>query len=97
MPASRPAHDPANGGFVYLRFECGIMQFDARTGVTQGLLLGDLFKSLLTGRNLPADVAAQAQGSPFLAQFDPSRPRALARPEALPDTDLADAFTPQAP
>jgi hypothetical protein len=97
LPTSRPAHDPANGGFVYLRFERGIMQFDARSGATQGLLLGDLFKSLLTAHGLPADVAAQAQGSPYLAQYDPTRPRSLARPEAVPDSDLADAFTPQSP
>ena len=41
LPTSLPARDPNNGNFVYQRFQRGIMHFDATTGVTQGLLLGN--------------------------------------------------------
>ena len=68
------------------------MQYDRATGLTQGLLLGDYFKALITGRNLPADLAAAAQASRLLRQYDNSRPLGLQRPEELAGSDLRDAF-----
>ena len=59
----------------------------------QGLLLADYFKALLTGDNLPSDLAAQAKGSPFVGQYAPDRPTGLRQPTALPGTDLTAAFT----
>jgi polysaccharide biosynthesis protein PslG len=65
-PTSKPAYDPANRNFIYQRFQRGIMHYDKTCGCTQGLLLADYLKSLLTGDNLPADLAAQAATSPLL-------------------------------
>jgi hypothetical protein len=65
-PTSKPAYDPANRNFIYQRFQRGIMHFDKACGCTQGLLLADYLKALLTGDNLPGDLAAQAAGSPLL-------------------------------
>src|SRR5205085_3732838 len=48
LPTSAPARDPANKNFVYQRFQRGVMHFDAASGATHGLLLGDVFKSVLT-------------------------------------------------
>lgn len=96
IPTSQPAFDPSNSGFVYLRFQRGIMHFDAATGTTQGLLLADYLKAILTGENLPSDLEAQAQTSRFYRQYDPSRPQALARPNAILGTDLTGAFVPAA-
>ena len=96
-PTSLPAFDPGNRGFVYQRFQRGVMHFDAATGATNGLLLGDAFKSVLTGQGLPADLERQMQGSPFLRQYDNGRPLGLARPEALPGSDLTNAFEQQPP
>ncbi|MCL4531602.1 MAG: NHL repeat-containing protein, partial [Actinobacteria bacterium] len=80
LPTSRPQRDPNNGNFVYLRFQRGIMHFDATTGATQGLLLGDYLKAIITGQNLPADLAAQAAGSVFYRQYNPSNPNWVDRP-----------------
>jgi hypothetical protein len=40
-PISRPMRDPNNKGFVYLRFQRGIMHFQANRRVTEGVLLAD--------------------------------------------------------
>ena len=93
-PTSQPAVDPNNPNVIYQRFQRGIMTYDATTGTTQGLLLGDYLKALLTGQNLPPDLALEAAQSPLLRQYDPTRPQSLARPSALTNTDLTDAFTP---
>jgi hypothetical protein len=97
VPTSAPQYDPHNHDVVYQRFQRGILQYDATCQCTQGILLGDLFKALLTGQGLAADLAAEAQGSPYLRQYDPTKPHALAHPERLSDTDLADAFSPDVP
>lgn len=97
VPTSAPMVDPNNGNFVYLRFQRGIMHFDATTGTTQGLLVGDFFKSVLSGQNLPADLAAQMAGSPYLRQYNNSQPLGLNRPGDLPATNLKDAFNTEPP
>lgn len=92
FPTSRPAFDPQNHGFVYQRFQRGIMHFSQVDRATRGVLLGDWFKAVLTGDDLPADLAQQMQGSPFLRQYCPTTSRSLCRPGELPDTDLSGAF-----
>lgn len=94
LPLSKPLVDPANANFVYQRFQRGIMQYDASTGVTQGLLLGDYLKAILTGKDLPFDLASAAQGSPYYQQYDPFSPDGLTDPAALPGTNLLYAFEP---
>src|ERR1043166_1563507 len=73
------------------------MHFDKGCGCTQGLLLADYLKSLLTGQNLPPDLAQQAQAdhSRFLNQYAPGQPLRIARPAELPGSDLTNAFVPQ--
>jgi len=92
LPTSKPAHDPNNPDFIYQRFQRGIMHFDKSCGCTQGLLLADYVKALLTGKNLPGDLADQAKSSKLANQFKPGSPQALARPGDLPGTDLSTAF-----
>ena len=92
LPTSKPAFDPANAGFVYLRFQRGIMHFDTSTGTTQGLLLADYVKSILTLRTLPPDLDSQARGSPLYGQFDPRMVSSVKQPRDLPASDLSDAF-----
>ena len=92
LPTSKPAHDPTNANFIYQRFQRGIMHYDKVCGCTQGLLLADYVKALLTGRNLPADLAAEAKGSKLASQFKPNAPQFLARPGDLPGSDLTNAF-----
>ncbi|HLZ27586.1 MAG TPA: hypothetical protein VKV73_09725 [Chloroflexota bacterium] len=65
-PTSAPAYDPTNRNFIYQRFQRGIMHYDKSCGCTQGLLLADHLKELLTGDNLPGDLALQAAASPLL-------------------------------
>jgi hypothetical protein len=93
-PISAPAYDPANHDFVYQRFQRGIMHFDKGKGVTQGILLADYFKSILTNQNLPPDLGQAAQGSKYFAQYDPQAPNGIARPDALPNSNLTNAFQP---
>ena len=85
-PTSRPAYDPSNRNFIYQRFQRGIMHYDKTCGCTQGLLLADYLKDLITGKNLPVDLAAQAFNSPLL--------RAAATGNAPSGTNFGTAFTP---
>jgi len=94
LPTSHPAADPGNGGFIYQRYQRGIMHFDASCGCTQGILVGEYLKSVITGKNLPPDLAADMQGSRFLNQYSPGSPAWVARPGELPNTDMTNAFEP---
>jgi N-acetylmuramoyl-L-alanine amidase len=92
LPTSKPTADPTNANFVYQRFQRGIMHYDAACKCTQGLLLADYVKSLLTLRNLPGDLAAQAMMNPIYGQVDPSKAGWVRRPGELPASDLTDSF-----
>jgi hypothetical protein len=100
---SRPVVDPNNNNFVYLRFQRGVMHFqgtdDAGRPIIGGTLLGEQFKSLLTGQGLPADLEQQARNvnSPYLRQYCPGQPSSLCRPAELSQTDLTNAFERQQP
>jgi hypothetical protein len=84
VPTSRPAADPGNANFVYQRFQRGIMHFDAASGLTQAVLLGDYFKSVLTGENLPADLADAARANPYLRRFAGNEAFQKEAPQAAP-------------
>ena len=92
LPTSNPAPDPGNGGFIYQRYQRGIMHYDASCGCTQGILVGEYFKAVITGQSLPPDLAADSQGSRFLGQYNPSVVNAVNRPGELPNTNLTGAF-----
>ncbi|MFN8635659.1 MAG: hypothetical protein U0893_17565 [Chloroflexota bacterium] len=94
LPTSQPAADPGNGGFIYQRYQRGIMHFDASCGCTQGILVGEWFKAVITGKNLPPDLAADMQSSRFLNQYNPANQNWLNRPGELQNTDLTGAFEP---
>jgi hypothetical protein len=94
-PTSKPTHDPTNQNFIYQRFQRSIMHYDATCQCTQGLLLADYFKSILTGQNLPRDLNQEAQTSQYYKQYDPSKPLSIARPNDLPNSDLTNAFAAQ--
>jgi hypothetical protein len=93
-PISAPAADPGNAGFVYQRFQRGILHFDASCGCTQGLLLGEHLKSIITGHGLPPDLEEQARDSAYYRQYDQTRVQGLSRPGALPRSNFKDAFEP---
>src|SRR5713226_8600173 len=65
------------------------MHYDKACHCTQGLLLTDYLKDLLTGDHLPNDLAAQAADSLLL--------RAVPSGRALRATSFGDAFSVQAP
>src|SRR5215207_7168444 len=65
------------------------MHYDRGCKCTQGLLLADYLKALITGNRLPDDLAAQAVGSPLL--------RAAPRGQVLRGTLFGEAFLQQAP
>ena len=92
LPVSRPMRDPDRPDVVYLRWERGVMAFDAASAVVETVPLGETFRAILTGEGIPGDLIASAQSSPYYAQFQPSAVNAIARPEALPDSSLAGAF-----
>ncbi|HEY8477465.1 MAG TPA: hypothetical protein VIN09_11425, partial [Chloroflexota bacterium] len=91
-PISHPARDPNNHNFVYLRFQRGIMHYDAGCRCTRGILLADYLKGILRGQGLPADLAEQARGSHFFGQYDGGTHTGPTRPGDLPATDLRQAF-----
>ena len=92
VPTSPPAYDPKNRNFIYQRFQRGIMHHDAASKMTQGLLLADYLKAIITGANLPPDLEEQARSSSLYRQYDASKPQWVARPVDLPNTDLTMAF-----
>src|SRR5207248_11765889 len=96
LPTGAPAADPNNPSLVYQRFQRVVLWHDATAGQTDLFPLGALFKALLTGQNLPADLEQEAQAapSPLLRQYDRAQPLSIARPTELPDTDLGGAFNP---
>jgi hypothetical protein len=94
LPTSKPARDPANNNFIYLRFQRGVMHYDASCKCTQGLLLADALKSIITGQNLPADLGAQAAESPLLQQYDPEIHNGPLHPGLPGGIELANAFRP---
>ncbi|MBI4320115.1 MAG: hypothetical protein HY675_16615 [Chloroflexi bacterium] len=94
VPTAAPAADPNNHNFVYQPYQRGIMHFNKDNGVTQGLLIGDYFKSVITGQNLPPDLDGQAKASRFYKQYFRGLPQSLARPAQLPDTEMTHAFEP---
>jgi hypothetical protein len=96
-PTSNPTYDPTNRNFIYQRFQRSIMHYDAGCQCTQGLLLADYFKAIITGQNLPLDLDVEARGSIYYKQYDPSKPMSIARPSQLPDSDLTNAFVQQQP
>lgn len=100
---SRPLVDPNNRNFIYLRFQRGVMHFQGvdpnGQPIIGGTLLGTQFKSLLTGKDLPADLEQEARSanSPYLRQYCPGQPLSICRPDQLPQTDLTNAFEQQQP
>ncbi|MDQ6669680.1 MAG: hypothetical protein M3069_02800 [Chloroflexota bacterium] len=93
-PISRPQPDPTNPSFIYMRFQRVILHYRAGIG-TEPLLLADYFKQVMLGSkaaNLPADLQEQAAGSPFYGQYCPGGTRGLCRPDAMPGSDLTNAF-----
>jgi len=97
LPTSAPAYDPNNHNFVYQRFQRGILHYDASTGTTQGILLADYLKGIMTGQNLPPDLDAAAKGSKFYHQYNNAAPDGLNRPNDLPGTNMKDAFEKEQP
>ena len=94
VPTSHPVRDPNNHDFVYQRFQRGIMHYQAHQQITEGLLVGDWLKALLTGQSLPPDLAAETAGSALFEQYDPSTNRGPVRTQDLPGTSLDGAFAP---
>ena len=69
-PRSAPTADPNNPNFIYQRFQNGILMADATSGAVGPLPLGEYFKAILTGQNLPPDLAADASTSPLYRSID---------------------------
>ena len=52
LPTSKPVRDERNHNFVYQRLQRGILHYDATTGTTQGILLGDAWKLALNANGV---------------------------------------------
>ncbi len=92
VTTSAPAYDPGNDKFVYMRYQREVMHHDRNTGLTQGLLLADYFKSIITGVAIPFDLQVNAANSRFYLQYDKTKPGSLRRADLLPATDMTNAF-----
>jgi hypothetical protein len=94
VPTSQPTPDPANPSFIYQRFQRGIMHYRAEQNVTEGILVADYLKSVITNKNLPPDLAEEMRASRYFSQYDPSAPNWVRRPDVLPNTNMTNAFEP---
>jgi len=92
LPTSQPAPDPGNGGFIYQRYQRGIMHYEDTCRCSHGILVGQYFKAVITGVNLPPDLDQDMRGSRFYHQYSPGSPGSVARPGELPNTDMTGAF-----
>jgi hypothetical protein len=94
-PISNPAPDPNNNGFIYQRFQRGIMHYIQGTG-TESILIADYLKAMILDQNVPTDLRAEAtaQNSPYLASYCPGQPLWMCRPNQVPGTDYTFAFVP---
>ncbi len=54
----RQPADPHNSNFVYQRFQSGILVYDGLSDTPAALPLGEYLEDVLTGQNLPSDLAA---------------------------------------
>ena len=70
------------------------MHYRAEVPVTEGILVGEYLKSVITAKNLPPDLQQDMQGSRFYNQYSPGSPGWTARPGELPNTDMTNAFEP---
>jgi hypothetical protein len=97
LPTSAPTLDPNNHQVTYLRFQRGVMMYDAACQCTEGALLADYLKSIIVaGPTLPTDLAQVAAGSPFFRQYDyGNTPNWVRDATLLPNTNLVNAFTPE--
>lgn len=95
IPTSEPRANPNNPGVIYQRFERGIMYYDRACNCTRAVPLVESLKSIMTGQNLPADLAREAQASALFRQYDPSSKDWIRNPRLLLDSDLTQAFQPQ--
>jgi len=68
------------------------MHFRAECGCTEGILIGEDFKSVITGVNLPPDLQADMKSSRYYRQYAPDKPNAVARPDQLPNTNMTGAW-----
>ncbi len=95
LPTSAPQRDPSNFNFIYQRFQRGIMHYDKTTGLTQGLLLADYLKAVVTGKDLPPDLEAQARGSAlYRSALDGSLPTGTVYGNAFDPSGSTIAGTP---
>lgn len=94
IPTSLPMLDPNNHNFVYLRFQRGVMMYNASNETTQGILLGQYLKAILAGRGLPADLFAESQSSDLWLQYWPGAPRSIRGGTNMQGADLTSAFVP---
>ena len=94
-PISNPAPDPNNNGFIYQRFQRGIMHYIQGTG-TESILIADYLKAMILDQNVPTDLRteASAQNSPYLASYCPGQPLWMCKPSQVPGTDYTFAFVP---
>ncbi len=73
------------------------MRGDPVTSQVRSVPLGAYFKAVLTGQDLPQDLAADVQASPYYRQYAPGSPGGVARLADLPDSVLSGAFQPADP
>jgi hypothetical protein len=73
------------------------MHYDKTCNCTQGLLLADYLKAILTGQNLPPDLEGQARTSRYYRQYATGQSLSIARPKDLIGSDLSRAFDTQDP
>jgi hypothetical protein len=82
-----------------VRWQRGIMLYHASIGLTQGILLADSLKAIITGPGalgaLPTDVSQEAQGSPLFHQNEPSRPNWVPYQSLLSNANFTNAFAPE--
>ena len=93
LPVSRPTRDAQNPNVVLLRWERGVMVWSRSTGTVTAVPLGETFRQVLTGEGLGPERTAAAAGSQFLMQVKTAAPNGVARPDDLPNTVLASAFS----
>ena len=95
---SAPASDPYNPKLLYQRYQRSVMQYDADCDCTTWLPVGEWFKQVITGEQLPGDLRADMRqslsGWLFLDQYDRPSENGPVRAVDLPNASMLRAFAP---
>jgi hypothetical protein len=97
-PLSDPAPDPTQPNIMYQVFERGILRVDTSAHTMLTLAIGQIWQSLITGRDLTPELNVEAADSIYWRQYNNLNVEdGLHWPDDLPNSSLVSGFAAELP